>query len=86
MKAKPSQAKEGNVEDRASLTYDSNYVDPVERTWLPAYSATLLGASTLLLFLRLWLRVARQAGMLGLDDVCHSVRPAYARNDVTDWQ
>lgn len=47
----------------------ANYVDPVERTWLPGYSGTLYGVSTSMVVLRMGLRLNRQAGGLGLDDV-----------------
>ena len=46
-----------------------NYVDPVQRTWLPAYSGLLQGIATLMVVLRLWLRWRNRAGALGLDDV-----------------
>jgi hypothetical protein len=47
-----------------------NYIDPVRRSWMPAYAITLQAASTLVVVLRLWLRGRKQAGPLGLDDVC----------------
>ena len=47
-----------------------NYQDPPERTWMPIYAGTLFGVSTALIALRLWLRAVKQAGGLGLDDVC----------------
>lgn len=45
-----------------------NYVDPVTRNWMPIYAGVWYGVSTLLIALRLWLRVLKQAGGLGLDD------------------
>lgn len=47
-----------------------NYVDPVERTWMPAFASTLYTISTVMVVTRLWLRANRKAGGLGLDDVC----------------
>lgn len=46
-----------------------NYVDPVERTWLPVYAGVLYGFATLLLGVRLILRSLKRAGVLGIDDV-----------------
>ncbi|KAK4556453.1 hypothetical protein LTR86_006597 [Recurvomyces mirabilis] len=40
----------------------------IERTWMPAYAGTLFACSTIMVFLRLWLRASRQAGDLGFDD------------------
>ncbi|KAM0713205.1 hypothetical protein Q7P35_000657 [Cladosporium inversicolor] len=47
-----------------------NYIDPVRRSWMPAYAGTLQAASSLAVILRLYLRARKQAGPLGLDDVC----------------
>lgn len=46
-----------------------NYVDPVERSWMPIYAGVIYGFSSLLIALRLWLRLLKQAGGLGLDDI-----------------
>lgn len=46
-----------------------NYVDPVERTWLLPYAVVLAGVSTVLVFIRWGLRLRKQGGGLGLDDV-----------------
>jgi hypothetical protein len=45
-----------------------NYVNPPERTWMPIYAGILYGVSSIMIGLRLWLRVLKQAGGLGLDD------------------
>ncbi|KAK5173751.1 uncharacterized protein LTR77_002432 [Saxophila tyrrhenica] len=62
----------GNIANITPATIASwpepNYVDPVERRWMPVYAGVLYGVSTLLIALRLWLRVLKQAGGLGLDD------------------
>ena len=53
------------------LTFPApNYIDPVRRSWMPGYAGTLQAASSLAVILRLWLRARKQAGPLGLDDVC----------------
>ena len=39
------------------------------RTWMPAFSLTMLIAATLLLGIRLFSRIRRNAGTFGLDDV-----------------
>ncbi|KAK4889736.1 hypothetical protein LTR27_011537 [Elasticomyces elasticus] len=46
-----------------------NYIDPPERTWLPAFTSTLFALATILLALRIWLRFTRKAGGFGLDDI-----------------
>ena len=46
-----------------------NYIDPVERTWLPAYATAFYAVSTVMVALRLFLRVTKKAGEPGLDDV-----------------
>lgn len=46
-----------------------NYINPEERTWLPAYSIALYAVSTVMVATRLWLRLAQKAGAIGLDDV-----------------
>lgn len=46
-----------------------NYIDPVRRTWMPAYAGVLQVVMTLMLGTRLWLRTQKKAGALGLDDV-----------------
>lgn len=45
-----------------------NYVDPVTRSWMPAYAITWQVAAALLVGVRFWLRLTRRAGGLGLDD------------------
>ncbi|KAK5687799.1 hypothetical protein LTR17_026750 [Elasticomyces elasticus] len=46
-----------------------NYIDPPERTWLPAFTSTLFALATVLLALRIWLRFTQKAGGFGLDDI-----------------
>ena len=46
-----------------------NYIDPVRRTWMPAYAGTLQVVASLMIITRLWLRAQRKAGVLGADDV-----------------
>lgn len=46
-----------------------NYLDPPRRAWLPAYAGVLQAVTTLMVGTRLWLRLQRKAGTLGLDDV-----------------
>ncbi|RMY44187.1 hypothetical protein D0865_10723 [Hortaea werneckii] len=46
-----------------------NYDDPVERTWLLPYAVVLAAVSTVLVFIRWGLRLRKQGGGLGLDDV-----------------
>lgn len=46
-----------------------NYVDPVRRTWMPAYAGVLQAITTVMVGTRLVLRAQRKAGPLGLDDV-----------------
>lgn len=45
-----------------------NYVDPIRRTWLPAFSLTFMTFTTILIAGRFWLRLRKQAGSFGLDD------------------
>ncbi|KAK5125205.1 hypothetical protein LTR85_000881 [Meristemomyces frigidus] len=45
-----------------------NYVNPVERTWMPEYACILYAVSTVMVATRLWLRSNKKAGGLGLDD------------------
>jgi hypothetical protein len=49
-----------------------NYVNPERRAWMPAYAGTLTAVASLAVVTRFWLRVRKQAGPLGLDDVCES--------------
>jgi hypothetical protein len=49
-----------------------NYVNPERRSWMPAYAGTLTAVASVAVILRLWLRARKQAGPLGLDDVCSS--------------
>jgi len=44
-------------------------VNPVRRGWLPAFSCTWLGASTVLIAVRLYMRARKEAGVFGLDDL-----------------
>lgn len=44
------------------------------RPWLSAFSLAWLGASTLLVFMRIALRVRKQGGGLGWDDVSNTER------------
>lgn len=46
-----------------------NYDDPVTREWLPIYLWCLHGVTTLLVAIRLILRLRKEAGGFGLDDV-----------------
>ena len=46
-----------------------DYIDPVRREWLPALACTLLGLSTILVAGRFYLRLRREAGDFGLDDL-----------------
>ncbi|KAK4502242.1 hypothetical protein PRZ48_005667 [Zasmidium cellare] len=46
-----------------------NYVDPVERAWMPPYAGCLYGLATVMVGLRLWLRWTKRAGGLGVDDI-----------------
>ncbi len=39
-----------------------NYIDPVQRTWMPIYVGILQGFMTIMLSLRLWLRFQNRAG------------------------
>ena len=50
-----------------------NYVDPPERTWLPLACGITYGLSTLTVSFRLWLRMGKQGGGFGLDDVSFSI-------------
>ena len=45
-----------------------NYIDPIRRTWLPIHAIILHIFSSLLIFLRLALRMAKHGGGFGLDD------------------
>lgn len=45
-----------------------NYWNPKTRSWLPIYLFCLHGFASVLVFVRLWLRLKREAGGLGLDD------------------
>lgn len=51
-----------------------NYVNPVTRRWLPAFSVTLFAVATSMVAMRFWLRMRGHAGKLGLDDVSSSMR------------
>lgn len=60
----------GNLPDVDFSSWPTpNYVDPVERTWMPAYSITLTVASSIPILIRLFLRFRNEGGGLGLDDV-----------------
>lgn len=48
---------------------EPNYVDPVTRSWLPAFAFVFPAVSTVLIAGRFWLRATKQAGGFGLDDV-----------------
>lgn len=45
-----------------------NYVDPVRRSWLPAFAIVWQSVSTVLVFVRFYLRARRRAGPFGWDD------------------
>ncbi|KAI7163172.1 hypothetical protein KC349_g1464 [Hortaea werneckii] len=60
----------GNLPDVDFSSWPTpNYVDPVERTWMPAYSITLTVASSIPILIRLFLRFRNEGGGLGLDDL-----------------
>lgn len=46
-----------------------NLDNPVRRTWLVPYATTLAVLSTVLVAIRVGLRLAKKGGGLGLDDV-----------------
>lgn len=52
-----------------------DYVDPVRRTWMPLYVGILQAVTTLLVCIRLWLRIRNKAGPFGMDDAF--LIPAY---------
>ena len=45
-----------------------NYVDPVRRSWMPAFALSWQVASTLLVWGRFYLRIRHLAGPFGYDD------------------
>lgn len=47
----------------------ANLIDPVRRTWLPAFAVAWQVSSTVLLAGRFYLRARKQAGSFGLDDL-----------------
>lgn len=57
-----------------------NYVDPMERNWMPIYASILYAMGTLMVVTRLGLRARNKAGGLGLDDVCRVNLPAGANS------
>ena len=67
-----ANAMPGNIVNLTPATIASwptpNYRNPPTRNWMPIYASVWYGISTLLIALRLWLRVLKQAGGLGLDD------------------
>lgn len=56
-----------------------NYENPERRKWLPAFSATMFAAATLMVAMRFWLRIRGHAGKLGLDDVGIEPRLVFIR-------
>lgn len=48
---------------------EPNYVDPVRRSWMPAFAIVFPAVSTVLIAGRFWLRATKQAGSFGLDDL-----------------
>lgn len=48
---------------------EPNYIDPVRRSWMPAFACTFLGVSTVLVAGRFYLRARNKAGAFGLDDL-----------------
>ena len=64
----------GNIQDISPAVIatwpEPNYKDPVTRDWMPEYAGVLQALTTLMVGTRLWLRVQKKAGALGLDDVC----------------
>lgn len=64
-------AMSGNLAPTDSLSWPkSNYINPERRSWMPMYVGVLQGLSSVVAILRFWLRARKQAGTLGLDDVC----------------
>ena len=45
-----------------------NYVDPIQRTWMPAFALSWQVASTILVWGRFYLRIRHLAGPFGYDD------------------
>lgn len=58
-----------------------NYDNPDRRRWMPPYAGALYGAATVMCALRIWLRVRKQAGGFGLDDVCIGNNIMYSSHD-----
>ena len=63
----------GNIHDVPQSVLETwptpNYVDPIRRDWLPAFSLVWLIVSTTLVWGRFFLRARKQAGPFGLDDL-----------------
>jgi len=63
----------GNINEIPPSVLESwpepNLVDPVRRTWMPAFAMSWMVASTLLVWGRFYLRVRRISGPFGLDDI-----------------
>jgi hypothetical protein len=56
-----------------------NYKDPETRNWMPIFVGFLLGFATIMTGVRLWLRAyKKQAGGLGVDDVCFPLFDCFA--------
>jgi hypothetical protein len=52
-----------------------NYKNPEVRNWMPIFVGILFGFATVMTGVRLWLRAyKKQAGGLGIDDVCSLLR------------
>lgn len=45
-----------------------NYDNPVERNWMPVYASVFYGASTIMVGMRIWLRISKYSGGFGTDD------------------
>jgi hypothetical protein len=62
----------GNFQDVPASVIASwpapNYVDPVERTWMPYLTYPLVSVSTVLIAGRFYLRARGLAGQFGFDD------------------
>lgn len=46
-----------------------NYIDPHRRKWMPEFAGVLYGMATLMVGTRMWLRITKRSGPVGIDDV-----------------
>jgi hypothetical protein len=57
----------------------ANYNNPTTRDWMPIFVGIWFGFATIMTGVRLWLRAyKKQAGGLGVDDVCFTLRDPLA--------